>query len=494
MFIAVPPCGEGIPARSGTMPGSNFCCLFKLVATSPSSGVTGFEYKILPLLEPGTGTPVRATVYNIYDQAIPARLPPNEKYIQIKKDKFGKWFVVPSNLFSAAETTTTPASGIVAQTCTGNCKWTWNGTCWTSSGCTTSTTTSTSTSSSTTTSTSTSPCLCQGTTSTTSTTTTTGCSFCSYPPFCGTTVGQCYFSTCVETDPGQPSSCSCSTTTTPSCNCNTTSTAGPCYNPPCGGQSDNCGGNCVWYHDGTNWVLSYQGCLNCPPPSDSVDKCSAYVSYCNPTEHFDFILLFPGFGGGSGGPCSNSVLPPKCCWCYWTAINDWVQDFGECCAGGVALGPLTCQQDGNGVHYCTGGWACPKPSFIPDMGSPTCNQGCSITFTTDMVPYCSLFPSAPCTCDCSNGTGPTTTLAPGATTTTAAPGTNACTCGYCYTTTTQAPINTGYCLWQCSSAGGAWSQLSNNCSASYNCSAPSEVCIASCHTQISSCTSTTTTT
>lgn len=496
MLIAVPPCGKGIPARSGTTPGSNYCCLFKLVATTPSSGVTGFNFKLLPLSEPGSGNPVRANVYNIYDQAIGPYQPPNEKYIQVKKDKYGKYLAVAPALFSAAATTTTPASGISVQTCTGNCKWTWNGTCWTTDGCTTSSTTSTTTttSSSTTTSTTTT-CLCSGTPASTSTTTTTPCSFCSYPPFCGTTVGQCYFATCVETDPGEYSSCSCSTTTTPSCNCNTTSTAGPCLTPPCGGQGDNCGGNCVWHYSGTSWNLAYQGCVHCVPPPDGTDTCSAYVSYCNPAEIFDFIMVFPGFGGGSGGPCSNSPLPPKCCWCYWTAINDWVLDNGGCCAGGIALGPYVCHHDAFGVAYCTGGWACPKPSFIPDMGTDTCNQGCSIPFTTDLVPYCSLYPGADCNCNCSNGTGPTTTSPiPGTTTTTAAPGSNACTCGYCYTTTTSAPVDQGYCLWQCSSPGGAWSSLVNNCAASYNCAAPPENCLESCQTQISACTSTTTTT
>ena len=496
VYVAVPPCGQGIPARSGNIPGVQNCCIFKLVLQEGTTdGVSGFLYQLVPVLIIGTGDNETRTVYNIYDVAVPPLMPPNEKYIRIKKDKLGRWLVTLSG--SVSSPTTTTSTRLIPQPCKGNCKWIWNGTCWTTDGCTTSTTTSTTTTASGTTTTA--ACLCPPGPTTTSTTTT--CSGCVYPPLCGTAIGQCYHASCTKQQLPQVSSCSCSTTTTPFCNCATTSTNGPCLTPPCGGQGDNCGANCVWKWNGTQWVLGYQNCATCPTPPANTNICGTYITYCGPGS---FVIQDISFRHAVGGGCFE-----KCCWCWSPITNQWklldggfggTPDNPTCCVFLSELGPIVCHPaSGTDGPFCTGGLICTPPSYTPNVGSPSnCGLDDCNTAMLELDPliYSDVNPNAPKICDCSDHSLGSTTTPSGPTTSTTPGG--PCNCGFCYTstTTTTLPPVSGNCLWQCSGGGLTWSLIANHCACSQSCicNTPAQVCVESCQIQLTNCISNTTTT
>lgn len=438
VYVAVPPCGEGIPARSGTKPGVAACCIFKLVAPGSTNAITGYTYNLVPVLEKGTGQPVRQMVYNVYDVAVPPLLPPNEKYIVVEKDRFGRWLNEPwLSASGSTSTTTTPG-------CHGACQWNWDSVkgCWTfiNNSClqTTTTTTTTINGGSTTT---TASCLCPGSGSTT---TTNACSNCFYPDFCGNAPGQCTFTSCTwKTTPPPTLSCNCSTTTTttttPSgttttCNCATTSTAGHCNTPGCGTTTTNSGGGggcnsqCIWNVVNGQWTLTCQGCDSCPSPSGTLDPCSAYVSYC-------FNTTTPG----CSGKCGFNWYPPGG---YWNRLSSTCAAVSNC--------------------------SCDPPSFT--------GSSCDI--------------SAPAYTGCTSQNQSTTTTSHPTTTTTPIP------CVSCYTTTTTTttpPSCTGNCLWTCPSIN-SWSLVSNSCSNNCNCDQPAVFCFAPCDVRATDCHTTTSTT
>ena len=70
-FCAVPPCGQGIPARVGDVPGQNECCLFAI-----EGGV------LVPIVDDESQA-VRVTVYNVRDVAVPAAAPPGDNYVLV---------------------------------------------------------------------------------------------------------------------------------------------------------------------------------------------------------------------------------------------------------------------------------------------------------------------------------------------------------------------------------------------------------------------------
>lgn len=326
VYIAVPPCGTGIPGRMGTAAGVAICCIFQIM----SGGV-------LAPMAYADGVPLQAPVYNIYEHAWPPMDAPGAQYICIIRDKYGKWLCEPyGGSLSTATTTTTTSSttttiGRLGQVCgTGRCKYTWDGTVWNQiTGCVTTTTTTAAGGTTTTPA----GCIC----GTPTTTTTTPCGYCYYPPQCGTVVGQCYYAPCADgpttgstivqctTSTTTTSTTTTSGTTTTTCDCHTTSTAGYCCSlgsAICGGPTVNGGFNCTWAWNGSGWVPAYNNCDYCipppagpPPATVCAPSCATWVSFCGQCTGPNCCCPCCGFiTPGNPATCCPNNAP--CVTCY----------------------------------------------------------------------------------------------------------------------------------------------------------------------------------
>ncbi len=226
VYVTVPPETLGIPARVGDVPGERLdCCLFML------SSKTDGSYELRPVVD-RDGKNIRITVYNIYDEEVTPAQYPNEYYIHVERDKFGRWLCESPlknksrTTTSTSTTTTTAHLRSITASCNGFGRWTWSSSSkqWvlnqnTCSVPTTTTTTSTS-------STTTSKCCplsddqaATSTTTTTTSTTTTTAYTCTpaYPAFCGKVDSECTYTPCVPTVlKGKPPECGQSSTTTTS--------------------------------------------------------------------------------------------------------------------------------------------------------------------------------------------------------------------------------------------------------------------------------------
>lgn len=487
-YVAVPTCGEGIPARAGDTPGVAECCVFKL-----AQAAIGDPYKLEPIVNPD-GTQVRREVYNIFDVAFDAALPPSEYYIVIRREKFGRWLCEYPNaaggggpLASTTTTTsTTTPNPFVDTICRGACRWVWNaaGQYWVPDGDScerTTTTTSSTTSSTTTTSTTTTPdteCLCPPTSSTSttttssttsssttsSTTTTTPDCHCAYPTWCGSTDGECTYTSCTDgvVDVQAPCTSTTSSTSTTTCDCATTTTLAL---PP--GCVECCYANLPVY--GT--VLIGSDCngpdCHCPGPP-AVGFCEIACVSCvyetttttrqpDPFCNGDCIYYFlpDVFGPGQGAwvlyedNCQGQGTP---CYCSPPSFN------GNFCA------PTTvqCQRPATSTSSTTSTtpppcWQCYTSSTTTSSTTttqPYCGAGCSwqwggsswglTSFGCD--PGCTCFPpnySGQDTChtarsECGDATTTTTTTTTSSTTTT----TTTSSTTTSSTTTTVAPV---YC-------------------------------------------------
>jgi hypothetical protein len=431
-LCAVPPCGLGIPARVGTTPGSQECCLFQI-----QSGT------LTPVLD-GTGAQARGTVYNIREQEITPRTPPDEAYVLVHADTSGRW-VCESPL---AGTTTTLAPGATTTTtsttphpmCVGTCKWNWSigDNAWSvaESNCLTGSVNPTP---ETTTTTTGEPldCLCPTTTtttpagtttSTTSTTTTTTPSpcECQYPTHCGTVEGECTYTFCAS-DPAQPQ-VACTTTTEGV----TTTTCAPDSYPPAGSPCD-CNYRCT--PDG--WVfIDYGDCPSgapCTQPSAACPDTSGGGGVGGGSSCIPGVFGGGGSGSGSGGGggCNSGSCESACYW--WNPVTlKWEL---VCGCGSMICDPCTEAYYG----FCT--------------SEPPSRAG-SGWQDTERVPC-----KKPCT-------------------------------GERFTTTPD-PCGTG-CKYQGDGADG-WSLLDSDCGVECTCSVPVRDSLNDCETVVVPCARTTTT-
>ena len=367
VYVAVPPRGKGIPARSGVTPGMMECCIFKLEQESFES-----DMKLVPVVN-GIGDAVREKVYNIYDRAMAPAEPPNEYYIRIARNKWGQWVcenptglgsTTTSSSSSSSSTTTSPI-GVVASTqiCSGLSKYTWSGSVWTlaENGCAT---TSTSTSSSSTSSTSTSsttplfptstttstttPCLCNTTTTTTtldgsgttstststsSTSTSTSTSTTTdppclpqYPTFCGTTEGECTWTYCSEVPAPLPPACSPTSTSTSSCPISAMTTTPPIFG--CDGW------DYTW--DGAQWVITggtgcgswwdCDGVVHCVMDTSPLDDLG--YTNCGATDHRGCFSITPHELEPCGGENEWGWNPV---YEKWFPLEYLICSGGHCC-------------------------------------------------------------------------------------------------------------------------------------------------------------------
>jgi hypothetical protein len=263
--VAVPVCGEAIPARTETVAGEAECCIFKLGRVLEDG-----SHSLIPVLTE-TGELERAKVFNIYDTAFGPQNPGYESYLRITPDRQGRYLCdAPTGISSiagAASTTlpppTTPPPN-AQNPCSGGCRYEWTGAHWnlTSNYCTPRTSTTPNPSSSTSSTSYTTPdpnnCLCPpNTSSTTSTSSTTpsgsstsststttpnnGPCKCTYPSYCGETVGECAITSCTMLEVEPQVSCT-STTTGTTANCNTSTTTKAPGSP--GGEGGPPGSGC----------------------------------------------------------------------------------------------------------------------------------------------------------------------------------------------------------------------------------------------------------
>lgn len=481
IYVAVPPCGQGIPARKGDTPGKNECCIYVLekkdVRDDDSDGV------LKPVLMPNDQI-LRRMVYNIYERAVGT----GTFYIRILRDKYGLWCNEYPNEGSTADdpddpsnTTTLPPGSVGDPTspCQGVCKFVWHGIggigYWQlvdqacrDLGTTTSTTTTTTAGPGTTTTTTPSPEQCERcptSTTTTTTTTTAGpgtsttippttsttttttpdpgsCTECVYPSYCGNNDGECTFTSCTsgKVEP----TVNCTTTTTPApttlppttCDCNTTTTLSPeDQDPQC---QDGC--DWVWWPDG-GWHLVSHGCgfdhngRGCPcdyPADPPGGDCDA--------THTDCILpTDPGPPGG--GSCTGSCI-------YWwiPTLEAWVQTTYGC------------------SWFDVDGCYCNPPSFRGSECGPT-EEWCKQPLPPPTDPK---EPVVPGTCEACYTTTTTSTTT---------------------TTTTPAPC-TGGCLWGWD--GTQWGLHNNDCFPCF-CYPPSFEGRDTCQTAMTPCVGGTTT-
>lgn len=289
VFLARPPCGRTIPARSGTQPGSEVCCIFRL------DGVDG-EFddvkKIVPI-ELSPGVAYRERIYNIYDLAATDGL-----YIPVMRTKAGEWVCVKPEEYTAPTTTTEAIDLFAPSDCSGECTWTWTdaGGWTTESSCTDATTTTagtTTTYDGTTTTTTRCPCPDESITTTTvaatTTTTTKAPCACLYPAFCGSEDGETTKTYCSRT--ANENNCPVGTTT--SCDCNAYTTTSPA---PCGTVG------CTWFHAG-GWPVLPDGATGYGPSGYILMDQDCYTRLKNPPnpeveERFDQL---GGFDMGAPG-------------------------------------------------------------------------------------------------------------------------------------------------------------------------------------------------
>lgn len=389
VYVVVPPCGLNIPARIGAYPGQRECCLFRI------KEVTADSWQLVSVMEACPWAPystqTRIDVYNIYDTEWPALQPPNEKYIVVRKEKYGRWLCdEPPGQLTTAATQTTSTTTTTLHPCGGSCKYIWNAgqNAWilSSDGCTNNPTTTTSSTTTTqpadgcicpqtttttttsTTSTSTTTTTVEGetttTTTTTSTTTTTDDCNCIYPPFCGTNDGECTWVSCVAGQSEVPHDCTTTTTSTSTttCDCNTTTTK-----PGCSG-----GCNYVWSPN-QFWIQTSNECtaecpcatpnsagivgglcepqfMPCVVPGD-VLSCGGLCQYWWVPAIAQWVLTESWCGPGPGCfcsepsiagnicapinvPCQSVIIPPilpnSCEACYTSTTSSTTTTVGDC--------------------------------------------------------------------------------------------------------------------------------------------------------------------
>lgn len=522
VYVAVPPCDEGIPARSGATPGYNDCCIFQLCNTGTLASPV---YQLQQLLQ-RNGDPVRRRVFNIYDTAMDSR----QDYIQIQRDKYGSWLCERPEEFSTATTTTTTTT---LEPCLGRChfianaelKWELD-----SNECHQPATTTTEDPDSGGT-----ECLCPATTTTpepemgvccdygnedcfpgfetqaecdhehpgsiyvpgvedcddapcTTTTTDNPCD-CMLPDFCPTEEGQCTYTRCARGSIEYPDELiDCHTTTTTS---TTEEPLGGCCdytdpeNPECyfGFTSQE---DCDSEHEGSQFEEGVDcGEINCsvPQPTTTTENpcdCNTTTTEC---------------------PCDLG-----CDWIYvpiqgWNKIRD---DCGSCCSCGPPDGDFD-----ECVVYTT-------PCLIPPEPPPPpkyCRGGCVYYYFGPMDRL--IFISSDCdgsgvtSCTCVQPETPgdptfcgyvTSPCQTPATTTTEEP-----LCANCYTTTTGEPTTTttttttttecpGDCFFECNEED-AWVFVSSTCeSEGCSCYQPLYPCEEDCEVYRTGCYVGTTTT
>jgi hypothetical protein len=468
IYVAVPPCGQGIPARVGDTPGMNECCIYSVNKTALLDDDINAAV-LTPVLMPN-GDILRRWVYNIYERAVGTGV----FYIRILRDKYGLWLNEYPNEGSTAAyggtTQTTPIPPIQQPIggCQGTCRWIWHEVdqYWeldvdscrelpTSTSSTTSTTSNpmlTTTPSleqcelcpttppppttSSTTSTTTSSTTSTSTSSTTSSSTTTttprpdACNKCSYPTYCGTFEGECTYTPCVKGDVQPTVTCTSTTTLPPTtlpattCDCNTTTTAPP--DPSC---VDGC--DWIWW-PGDSWHLISNGCntFECP---------------CSPPD------TFPSECSGTSTPCvkisdPQPPAPPSCLGdCTWW----WMPSLGA-----YVIAEFECN------FISVFGCSCVPPS---EPGGSTCrpyNTPCQSPPTT---PPPESPPVTPGTCEACYTSSTTSTTT---------------------TTTTPPPCSEG-CLhgWN----GSIWVLLEDNCFPDCLCQSPAIDGHDTCETAVSPC-------
>jgi hypothetical protein len=439
-LCAVPPCGQGIPARVGDTPGAQTCCLFHI-----HSGT------LTPLLD-ADGAQARGTVYNVRTQAIPPLVPPHESYVLVHADTSGRWICeVPPTAGTSftsvpdGSTTTTTTS---APMCIGSCKWNWSigGNTWTlaEKHCLTgSLDPSSETTTTTTTTADPRDCLCPATTtttttgdpsistttstSTTSTTTTTPspCD-CQYPSHCGTEEGECTYTNCAR-EPAAPT-VECTTTTDGP----TTTTCEPGSYPFPGSPCD-----CNFICTPSGWMfVDYGNCPQgapCSPPSQPCPASSGGggggSSHCRPGSYGGGGA--GSGGGGGGGGCGNGSCETACYW--WNPLhNEW---------------ELAC---GCGSMICD---PCTEPYYAACTSEPPSRIGSGWDDHENV----------PCTRPCSGASF----------------------------TTTPDPCGSG-CKHRGDGEGG-WEMIDNDCSGGCVCSSPARESHDGCETLVMPCVPTTTT-
>ncbi|HVW39265.1 MAG TPA: hypothetical protein VHB99_18240, partial [Pirellulales bacterium] len=89
IHVAVPPCGIGIPARAGDKPGHTDCCIYKLTPIEQGDPdydpATAPDRRLEPIAIDADGNCLKLPVYNFSEFAVPARMPPDERYFQVAK-------------------------------------------------------------------------------------------------------------------------------------------------------------------------------------------------------------------------------------------------------------------------------------------------------------------------------------------------------------------------------------------------------------------------
>jgi hypothetical protein len=412
-YVALPPCGETIPAMVGLTPGVNTCCIFKLVKETSAS-----DYK-LEAVRSSNGSYARYPIYNIYDRAVTDTI-----YVKVHKDKYGRYMCERPP--STADTTT-PDPGQQAG-CTGTCLYRWDtvNEAWDriSSNCaereggvvepptclcpTTTTTTTlapgvttTSTSTTTTTSTSEAPCDCPwpprcGTelneeytvfcvkdlgeepdcypcaedciwawNSTLKTwerfddTQCTGANcLCEEPDFCGD--GVCFYTrtTCVQAGSVQPQPhCGASTTTTSTTSSTTTTPEG------CGADR-----KCTWYNNPFGGIVKLSDTCDVSCPCSTPEE----VTEC---ETVDTPCVMQPPTTTCGPSCGGS-----CVWFWHDVAARWYQSWITGCSSDCLAEGLAC--------------ACQPPTHTGACGEIT-STDCGIVYPTTLEPTTTTGPTNP---------------------------------------------------------------------------------------------------
>ena len=361
-YVALPPCGETIPAMQHRTPGTRVCCIFKLVKETEES-----DYKLEPI-RTFNGSYLRQPIYNIHDRAVGDGV-----WVKVHKDKFGRYLCERPR---ESEGTTTTPSPNVQSGCEGTCTWRWDvaDQDWNviHNGCSEGTedpipldeclcpTTTTTTDPGTTTST------------TTSTTTTPGDCQCTKPDFCGSEAGEEVNTECTREEGETPDCFPCrelctwvwnSDTKTwdrldenecagANCACETPQTCGtedctytrtPCIENSIPNPMPYCGG--VTTPGPTSTTTTAAPDIGCTQGCDwTLDPNFGYVKTadnCSPTcpcQPPAIDTPDPGPCGIVNTPCieptTTTCAPPQCLSvCYWRwndAGSVWVKTADEC--------------------------------------------------------------------------------------------------------------------------------------------------------------------
>ena len=126
VYVAMPPCGSGIPPRQGTKPGAAICCVFAIEINPGDFDVATQEPNVptnrilTPVLNPD-GSQLRRTVYNTHNVAIFG------EYVNIHRSAYGRWL---ASHVAGEQSTTTPSGTTTTpyppdQQCDGRCLWYW---------------------------------------------------------------------------------------------------------------------------------------------------------------------------------------------------------------------------------------------------------------------------------------------------------------------------------------------------------------------------------